>query len=255
MRYHLDTIPVWDAAKLDGECLFCALERHIELGEAQRYLGASVMEPDTRVQVNEKGFCTKHHAMLFSMSNRLGHALMLESHTAETIRRINKYMDELRKSADVLESTIAPGKTKAARENVLSVAEKVAALEGSCIMCDSIHENMDRYLHTFFHLWKNDEEFRNRFASCKGTCLNHLARLISVAEKELSGKELSRFLRIVTNLEQTNLDRIQTDISWFIKKFDYRYENESWKNSKDAVERTVNKLRSWCVGKEPWPED
>ena len=32
MRYHIDTIPVWDAAKLDGECLFCALKRKTELG-------------------------------------------------------------------------------------------------------------------------------------------------------------------------------------------------------------------------------
>ena len=65
MRYHIDTIPVWDALKLDGECLLCALERKTELGEAERYLGASVMEPDTRVQVNDKGFCRRHHAMLF----------------------------------------------------------------------------------------------------------------------------------------------------------------------------------------------
>ena len=57
MKYHIDTIPVWDAMKLDGECLLCALERKTELGEADRYLGASVMEPDTRIQVNEKGFC------------------------------------------------------------------------------------------------------------------------------------------------------------------------------------------------------
>ena len=28
-------------------------------------------------------------------------------------------------------------------------------------------------------------------------------------------------------------------------------EKDDWKNSKDAVERTVNKLRGWCVGKEP----
>ena len=24
MRYHIDTIPVWDAQKLEGECLLCA---------------------------------------------------------------------------------------------------------------------------------------------------------------------------------------------------------------------------------------
>lgn len=51
MKYHIDTIPVWDAMKLDGECLLCALERKTELGEADRYLGASVMEPEDRKSV------------------------------------------------------------------------------------------------------------------------------------------------------------------------------------------------------------
>lgn len=258
MRYHIDTIPVWDAMKLEGECLFCALERRTELGEAERYLGASVMEPDTRVLVNDKGFCTRHHAMLFSMSNRLGHALMLESHTAETISRLKKPLASLRSAAASLGSAALSdkisGKTKAAREAVLAAAKEISAIESSCIMCDSIRENMDRYLHTFFHLWQSDTEFRNRFASCKGMCLKHLGELLPVAEKELNTKDLSAFLQTVTDLEENNMDRIQEDISWFIKKFDYRFEKESWKNSRDAVERTVNKLRSWCVGKEPNPE-
>ena len=90
MRYHIDTIPVWDAMKRDGECLLCALERKTELDEAERYLGASVMEPDIRVQVNDKGFCRRHHGMLYGMSNRLGHALMLESHHAESAKKTEK---------------------------------------------------------------------------------------------------------------------------------------------------------------------
>ena len=51
------------------------------------------------------------------------------------------------------------------------------------------------------------------------------------------------------------MDRIQEDISWFIKKFDYRYTDQPWKNSQDAVPRTVNKLRGWCVGDEPNPKE
>ena len=75
--------------------------------------------------------------------------------------------------------------------------------------------------------------------------------MLEVAAQELSTKDLGEFVQTVTKLNKENYDRIQEDISWFIKKFDYRYENESWKNSKDAVERTVNKTRGWCVGKEP----
>ena len=259
MRYHIDTIPVWDAMKLDGECLFCSLERRTELGEAERYLGASVMEPDTRVQVNEKGFCPKHHGMLFSMSNRLGHALMLESHTAETIRRLAKPLSEIKKaSAALADASVGDklsGKARSAKEALLSKAADIEAMASSCIMCETIRENMDRYAHTFFHLYKNDGEFRRRFAASKGLCLCHLSRLIPIAVDELKGKELDGFIRDLTDMETTNLDRIQEDISWFIKKFDYRYDQESWKNSKDAVERTVNKLRTWCVGKEPNPEE
>ena len=46
-------------------------------------------------------------------------------------------------------------------------------------------------------------------------------------------------------------DRYQdfAKVFWeYIKEGGYRC---GWKNSKDAVERTVNKARGWCVGKEP----
>ena len=84
MRYHIDTIPVWDAVKLNGECPLCALRRRNELIDVDRFLGASVMEPDVRVRVNEKGFCARHQEMLYRQKNRLGQALLLQSHLAET---------------------------------------------------------------------------------------------------------------------------------------------------------------------------
>ena len=255
MRYHIDTIPVWDAMKLDGECFLCALERKTELGEAARYLGASVMEPDVRIKVNDRGFCRKHHAMLFSMSNRLGHALMLESHMIENREKLAKISAKLeRTAAQLKDSGIGDklnGKVKNATAEVLKQAQVIDEMAGSCLMCESIEENMNRYLHTFFHLYQNDSEFRSRFEKSKGLCLPHLGRLLETATQELGAKELGRFIDTAVKMEKENMDRIQEDISWFIKKFDYRYENDSWKNSKDAVERTVNKVRGWCVGKEP----
>ena len=255
MRYHIDTIPIWDAAKKDGECLLCALERKTELGEADRYLGASVMEPDVRVRVNEKGFCRKHHAMLYTMSNRLGHALMLESHTIETRERLEKTRGELEKAAAALRAATLgdrlTGKAKTSVETVVKAARQIQEMGGGCVMCETIRENMLRYLHTFFHLYKSDTEFRRKFNEGKGLCVPHLGQLLEVAAEELSPKELGEFVSALMQNEKKNLDRIQEDISWFIKKFDYRYEKEDWKNSKDAVERTVNKMRGWCVGKEP----
>ncbi len=258
MKYHIDTIPVWDSMKLNGECFLCALARKTELGEAERYLGASVMEPDTRIQVNELGFCRKHHAMLYGMSNRLGHALMLESHTAVTRDKIKKAAESLKHSAAEYAKTPLARLSKNGQrhlESIQKTADELAKLSESCVMCNSISENMSRYLKTFFHLYKNDSEFRDRFASSLGVCLPHMADLIKQAAGELSPKELDTFVQTLTSMEEKNMDRIQEDISWFIKKFDYRFQNEPWKNSRDAVPRTVNKLRGWCVGPEPNPEE
>lgn len=259
MRYHIDTIPIWDAVKLDGECPLCALERKTELGEAERYLGASVMEPDIRIKVNDRGFCRKHHQMLFSMSNRLGHALMLESHTIENRKKTSQIFEKMNRAADQLINAglgdKLNGKTKNAAAVITGEADKLSQLSETCLMCDTIRENMLRYLHTFFHLYKQDKDFSSRIAGGKGFCLPHTGQLIAVAAEELNSRELGEFIRMITRIEAENLDRIQEDISWFIKKFDYRYESESWKNSRDAVERTVNKTRGWCVGKEPVPEE
>ena len=44
--------------------------------------------------------------------------------------------------------------------------------------------------------------------------------------------------------EQMNreLDRIQEDIDWLIEKYDYLNKDKDWKNSRDAVQRTMQKL-------------
>ena len=38
-------------------------------------------------------------------------------------------------------------------------------------------------------------------------------------------------------MEDKYFDKLRADVSWFCKKFDYRYENEPWGDAKDAPER------------------
>ena len=44
--------------------------------------------------------------------------------------------------------------------------------------------------------------------------------------------------------------RVKEDVSWFTKKFDYRYKDESWKNSRDAVIRGCEKTAMYVFGEE-----
>ena len=257
MKMHLDTIPLWDSVRLEGECPLCALRRKLELGEVERFLGASVMEPDVRILVNREGFCQKHQGMLFSAGNRLGHALMMQTHLQETRKQQEKLLASLRGAADNAAALTLKDKVNGKEGKVLAsitdIGEKME--HPGCVVCESIQENMDRYLYTFFHLYGHDADFQEALSKSKGFCVPDVGLLLEKAPAQLNHKELADFCRLLAGLTEQNLSRLQEDIDWFIKKFDYRFEAEPWGNSRDAVERTVNKLNGWCVGQEPNPKE
>ena len=85
------TIPVneaFDACMEDKTkgCPFCEMFRKVQENELDLILGASMMEPDIRIKTNEMGFCDKHFSMMMKRKNRLGLALMLESHLAHVAK-------------------------------------------------------------------------------------------------------------------------------------------------------------------------
>ena len=61
------------------------------------------------------------------------------------------------------------------------------------------------------------------------------------APKHLSGDLLKDFIIKLNFVYLDNMKRVRDDLDWFIDKFDYRYANEPWKNSKDALPRSINK--------------
>ena len=50
-------------------------------------------------------------------------------------------------------------------------------------------------------------------------------------------------------LERLSLSLAQDekDLEWFTLKFDYRNQDKPWGNSRNALERTVNRLRGRCL--------
>ena len=61
-------------------------------------------------------------------------------------------------------------------------------------------------------------------------------------KRVLTVEGLSDFEKAASSIEENYYAELKEDISWFCKKFDYRYEDEPWKNSKDAVERAIRFL-------------
>ena len=55
-------------------------------------------------------------------------------------------------------------------------------------------------------------------------------------------KTFAEFYKSVSEIEGKFMDELGADVSWFVKKFDYRYDEEPWGNAKDAPERTIDFL-------------
>lgn len=226
MRYHLETIPVWDAYKKDSECPLCDLEQAAEESYLDNFLGASVMEPSMRVEVNRKGFCARHFARLLPMQNRLGLALLTQTILREAT------------ASQTAQPSPAP------RGGLFS--RRVSPANGeseTCILCERLGETMNRYFFTVLHLFDTDDEFRAAFLASKGVCLPHARALRAMATRELSPAKARAFTDALDLLQKENLARVEKELDFFTQKFDYRNADKPWGNAKDAPERAIRKLR------------
>ena len=247
MKQHIDTIPVWDAYRKDCECPLCAIFQKNEEEYVDNFLGASVMEPSRRVEVNEKGFCHKHFRLMFDAGNRLGLALMTHTYMKETIKKLQENAKKVSEAAQGEAKKNILMRVGRKNADIQSAAAEVTELSRRCIMCERLDTAMERYIYTLLYMWKHESEFRKAFAASKGLCMEHYASVLTMAQDHLSGKELAEFVDTLTKIQLDNLDRVEKDLEWFTLKFDYRNKDKPWGNSQDAVERSINKMRGGAV--------
>ncbi len=232
MKEKIYTIPLTDAFAEAGECPFCTLEKKLESEQVSYALGASMMEPDARILSNEKGYCRRHYEQMSREGKALSLGLVLDTH-------LNELIDALEKAAAVPEKKSGLFK-KSAEQNPLEA--KLKSSENSCLICDKLRETLEKFAEVFWYLYKNEPDFKQKAESCQGFCLPHFALLLSCADHELSGRTLEEAKAAIIQLELNNLKRINDEVNWFTKKFDYRNQNEPWNNSKDAPQRAMEKL-------------
>jgi len=247
MNQHLDTIPVWDAYKQKGECPLCAIFKKNEDDYVDNFLGASYMEPSRRVETNENGFCRRHFKMMYDKDNRLGLALMTDTYMRETIKKLKENAQRLVAAADGEAKKSFLARMGRKNADIIGAAAEIKELTGRCIMCQKLDTVMDRYIYTMLYMWKHEIDFRVTFATSKGMCLDHYAQTLAMAQKLLSGAELAEFVQTLTDIQIGNLERVEGELEWFTLKADHRNKDKPWGNSRDAVERSVNKMRGGAV--------
>lgn len=240
MKEKLYTIPLNDAVNANDECPFCLIERNVEQDLLDFVLGSgsSYMESDVRGMTDKAGFCRNHFKKMFDYGNTLGNGWILKTHYV----RMNQEMAEQFKTFSPKKSSFLRGRKKGEdRQNSIGVWTEEK--ENSCYICKQFSETYDRYMETFFVLYEKDSTFREKIENSKGFCLHHFGDLCEAAESKLSDKEKKSFYPAMFSLMEKNMKRMADDVAWLVEKFDYRNKDADWKDSKDAIQRGMQKLK------------
>ncbi|MDO5426188.1 MAG: DUF6062 family protein [Eubacteriales bacterium] len=244
MKEQLYTIPLNDAFHTDDECPFCHIHRSLEQHAIEFVLSpsaASYMEDDVRAETDKMGFCSYHYQKMFTYGNKLGSALILETHmkklTADLKAETSHYAPGSKSSFLSRFSKSAPDDSHQS-----SLVHWVKDQESHCYICDYIEKIYQRYLDTFFEMYKKDAAFRDLVKNSKGFCLHHFGDLVQAAEVKMNEKDRAAFFEMLFPQMISGLERITGDVEWFQKKFDYQFKDADWKESKDSVQRAMQKV-------------
>ena len=224
------TIPIKEAFEKKDGCPLCTLERDLEVASLEYVSGAAMMEPDVRTETNRLGFCRKHMNDLLSMKNRLALALMLETHLQEMRTLISS-------------QTGAGGKKLLGKREQTEPGKAMLMAAESCYVCDRISGFASKYVGNTVHMWKNDPGFREIFAQQPCFCLEHGGKLLNAANLVLKPEQYAEFRDTIIGIMTAWGERLQTDISGFIRSFDHRFAGQPLTDEqRAAVENTADFL-------------
>lgn len=251
MKEKIYTIPVTEAFEQDCECPMCLMEEKLETEAVEYTLGPSMMEPDSRVETNKNGFCHTHFEMLHNLQqNRLALGLVIDTHLVEQNSRIKLIFDhasgKIAKECNANFSEALSNKIKnkpsETRKLVNELVDLLGKLQHTCTICHKLNYTMDKFIDVILYLYFKEPDFQRLFNSKKGFCLKHLKNLLEGTNKYLNAKQQAIFVHNLMTLQIPHMQRIQEEVHWFTKKFDYRYKDEPWNNSKDAIQRSIKKI-------------
>jgi hypothetical protein len=186
---------------------------------------------------------------LYTYGNSLGNGLMLQTYLA-------CFLEDFQKEK---EAFVMPEKKPLFGKRKQPVSDdpywkRLRQKVESCYICDKIEYNMSRYYKTFFALLK-EPEFRAKVEASKGVCMRHFVKLLELAKEELPNSQREWFYNTMIPLTRDNLVRVKEDLDHFVSMFDYRSAGKDWKNSRDAVSRSMEKLRGLHPADPPFKMD
>lgn len=234
MKEKLYTIPVTEAFQSDCSCPLCAIRDKLDKDGVDYMMGPSYMEGDIRMETNKVGFCREHYDKMYHMQNRLGLALMIDTHLQEIVKHLEKDKDTLKEGKKGLFSRGSKEKPE-----LLSFLNNISE---NCYICNKINASFERYLDTVFFLWGKEPSFRELVKNSKGFCFEHFALLLDKGKDALSKENYDSLVDTIVPKQIEIMKELEKDVNWFVEKNKYEHRNDPWNNARDSVERAVGLL-------------
>ena len=212
MNYHIGRMLIDENFDDKDFCPICRIKSTLEKRLAETYLGEAVMEDETRKEVNDLGFCSRHFDILYKMPSKLG--LALQTHTR--VKTLYK-------------SIITPVKAK----NAKKFSEKIEKSISSCVICKYLNEHLIRYYKTVAEVYFADEKFKEKLLSTKGFCLTHYENLIKYSS--YARNKADEYLKDLYKIESESFEKLENSLEAFCTHYDYRKSSEPLGENKNAL--------------------
>ncbi|GFZ29763.1 hypothetical protein CSC2_02890 [Clostridium zeae] len=218
-----------------AECPFCVMEKNYEEQLMHSILGERIMDIDFYPKIgNEHKFCEIHIEKLNRGSDKLGFAIMLDKIINEEKKKLHKNKTLQKNDDSVVKKLLSLSKKTSKPLN--------GKADYECFICSKLDENNKDNIMVTIELWKKDTDFRVLYKDSRGFCNNHYINLINELEKSSDKKNIVDMHEVTNEIHLKNLERLQEELQWFIKKFDYLNADKPWGTSKDSVQRALQKL-------------
>lgn len=239
MKYDITNIQIVEAfEENECECPICLMEKKAEEEITNIILSELLMETDFYTKLGEEFFfCINHFEKLYNYPDKLGMALIIKKLLALEIKN-------LKKSSSINDCEVQREVPKSILEGILgrkNIAKEAAGKP--CYICSHMEKSASAKIEVMIKLWKRDGDFKNLYGKSKGFCMKHYKKIIDASPDILRSKDtVEEFQKTTLEIQKSNLERVSNDLEWFITKFDYRYKDAPWKNSKDALPRSILKV-------------
>lgn len=241
MKQQIHTFPLWESLESNSECPFCETLEETEESYISGMFRDMTVDKEFVSYLRDNSFCSKHFARLLDYKDKFGLALLLSQLLAFEIADLesadlkNNGIQTTTKTPlqKLLERFVSQAPTKSYERSTSSI----------CPLCQYLEEREMDFMSTLIQLWKENLHFRALYYNSKGFCLQHYYSTTALAPRILEGEELDNFLDTSLRIQFQSMKELNEDLRWFIKKFNYNYLNEPWKNSRDSLARSILKIK------------